>query len=49
MEDKTTLTIDLSEEEEEGTIDKIARPKQVIYWPNFLTRRIGGRIRRSTF
>jgi hypothetical protein len=27
-------------------MDTMVRPKQVIYWPNFVTRRRGGRRRR---
>jgi len=40
-----SLTIDLSEEEDlddrlrDYWTDTIVRPKQVIYWPNFVARR----------
>jgi hypothetical protein len=42
-----SLTIDLSEDEEldEYWTDKIVRPEQVIYWPNFVTKGGGRRIR----
>jgi hypothetical protein len=37
---KNSLTIDLSEDEDLATIkETIVRPKQVIYWPNFLARK----------